>query len=62
MVKPVESKSPHRPLKQESVGREVTLKATISAPGSKTTALKLDYWTITLPNDLLRKITGEDDL
>lgn len=63
MPKPVESAAARRPLKQESRGREVLIRATISEPGSRLTTLTVgSYWTIQLQNDLLRQATGEDDL
>jgi hypothetical protein len=62
MVKPVDSKSPHRPLRQDSVGREVKLKATIIRSGHTSSVLKVGANEVTLGNANLREVTGIADL
>lgn len=62
MVKPTESKSPHRPLKQESVGRAVTLKATILRSGHTSSLLRIGAADILIGNSNLREVTGIADL
>lgn len=64
MVKPVDSKSPHRPLRKESEGRSIKLPATIVTAGHVSSEVRIgpdDSATVVrLPNALLRLCSGED--
>jgi hypothetical protein len=62
MVKPVESKSPHRPLRKDSEGRSVTLKATILRAGHVSTSVQIGANIVTLSNSTLRDVSGISDL
>ena len=61
MVKPTDSRSPHRPLRKESEGKEITLKARIITAGHTSSLVQIgDAFQTRIGNSVLRAVSGED--
>lgn len=62
MSRPVDSTSPHRPLKQASVSRELTLKAKVITAGHVSSVIQIGPLQVRIGNAALREASGDADL
>jgi hypothetical protein len=62
MVKPVDSKSPHRPLLKASEGKKITLPATVVVAGHVSSVVRIGPVDVRIGNSALREAAGDPSL
>lgn len=62
MVKPTESKSPHRPLAKASEGKKVILPAVIVQAGHVSSLIRIGPVDVRIGNSALREAAGDPNL